>query len=118
VKLTINIATRGRPELLRMTVERTLPNMKLASTTLMISADSDDQATIDSFRDYPRDERVTFCVGEREDSRGEKYDRALTERPADVYLPAVDCAPILTPGFDQMNIRSGSSITRFTTLRA
>ncbi len=42
----------------------------------------------------------------REDSRGEKYDRALTAAPADVYLPAVDCAPILTPAFDQIIINA------------
>ena len=39
-------------------------------------------------------------VKKREDSRGEKYDRALTEAPADVYLPAVDCAPFVSEGFD------------------
>lgn len=42
----------------------------------------------------------------REDSRGEKYDRALTEAPADVYLPCVDYAPALTYGFDEMIIEA------------
>ncbi len=36
----------------------------------------------------------------REDSRGEKYDRALSEAPADIYLPATDYGAILTPSFD------------------
>jgi hypothetical protein len=102
MKLTINIATRGRPELLRMTVERTLPNIRRDDTTLMVSADEDDAATIDSFKSYPKDGRLKLSIKPREDSRGEKYDRALTEAPADLYLPAVDCAPILTPGFDQI----------------
>jgi hypothetical protein len=98
LRLTINIATRGRPELLKATIERTLPNITNPSTVLMVSADEDDTAT---FATWP-DSRVKFSVRPREDSRGEKYDRALKEHPADVYLPAVDCAPIVTPGFDQM----------------
>lgn len=47
-----------------------------------------------------------MSVRPREDSRGEKYDRALTEAPADVYLPAVDCAPVITPAFDQAIINA------------
>jgi hypothetical protein len=52
------------------------------------------------------DERVHISIKPREDTRGEKYDRALTECPADVYLPAVDYAPILTPGFDNKIIEA------------
>jgi hypothetical protein len=108
MKLTINIATRGRPELLKMTVERTLPNIQRADTTLMISADEDDQLILGCLGDLPLDKRMKFSVKPREDSRGAKYDRALTEAPADLYLPAVDCAPILTPGFDQILLDKAS----------
>jgi hypothetical protein len=71
-------------------------------TTLMISADDDDVSALKGLESLPKDPRLHISVKPREDSRGEKYDRALTEAPADVYLPAIDCAPILTPGFDQI----------------
>jgi hypothetical protein len=106
LKLTINIATRGRPELLKETIERTLPNITNPSTVLMVSIDEDDAktTTISSWMGPKAllDKRVRCSIKPREDSRGEKYDRALTEAPADVYMPAVDFAPIVTPGFDQM----------------
>lgn len=101
MNLTINIATRGRPELLRKTVERTLPNIARKDTTLLVSIDSDDAATIDSLPKLPEHPQFVVSVADREDSRGRKYGRALQVAPADVYLPAVDCAPILTAGFDQ-----------------
>ena len=49
-----------------------------------------------------------MSVKEREDSRGEKYDRALTEAPADVYLLATDYGAILTPGFDEKILEAAS----------
>lgn len=101
MKLTMNIATRGRPELLRTTLEKTLPNVSRPDTTIMVSVDDDDEKTIQLFKTTPFSGKVLVSVRPREDSRGEKYDRALTEAPADIYLPAVDCAPILTPGWDQ-----------------
>lgn len=102
MSLTLNIATRGRPELLRKTLERTLPNVSRADTAVMVSVDDDDQATLDMFKSTPFNRKVIVSVKPREDSRGEKYNRALTEAPADVYMPAVDCAPIVTRGFDQL----------------
>lgn len=101
MKLTINIATRGRPDLLKMTVEKTLPRMTRSDTVLMVSVDDDDKGTIAVLDTLPKDRRIHVSVKPREDTRGEKYNRALTECPADVYLPAVDCAPIMTPSFDQ-----------------
>lgn len=106
MKLSINIATRSRPDLLRATIAQTLPNMARKDTTLLISVDEDDKATLESLKRLPRDDRLLVSVKPREDSRGEKYDRVLTEVPADIYLPAVDYAPILTPGFDQAIINA------------
>lgn len=108
MKLTINIATRGRPELLRKTIEATLPNITRKDTTLMVSVDADDTETIESLPKIDGYSRVYVSVKEREDSRGEKYDRALREAPADVYLPAVDCAPFLKRGFDQSILDAAS----------
>jgi hypothetical protein len=41
--LTINLCTRGRPELLLRTVQETLKHMVLSTTIFMISVDHDDQ---------------------------------------------------------------------------
>lgn len=104
VTLTINIATRGRPELLLKTCEAMLANMALPDTRLMISADADDKPTSDALRnwigmDFPR---VFLSVSEREDTVAEKWNRAIEACPADVYVPAVDYRPITTPGFDKI----------------
>ena len=97
--LTINLCTRGRPELLLHTVEETLRNMVLPSTVFMISVDHDDQKTIDILPRLPADRRLRPVIGQREDSLGGKYNRAL-QAPADLYLAMVDYAPHVTPGFD------------------
>jgi glycosyltransferase involved in cell wall biosynthesis len=106
MKLTMVIATRNRPELLLRTVMDTLPNVSRKDTRILLAVDDDDQETIDCLKRLPKDDRLMVSVKPREDSRGEKYDRALTEATADVYLPAVDCAPIVTPAFDQKIINA------------
>lgn len=101
LKLTVNMMTRGRPEIVAQTVARTLPNIVLPNTTLMLLVDDDDPETIAALTPFAMDEHVLVSVRPREDTRGEKYDRALTECPADVYLPTCDYAPITTKGFDE-----------------
>lgn len=102
MSLTIAIATRSRPDILKETVERTLANIQCDDTSLLVLADADDDNTVDNLYKLPEDSRVLTSIEKREDTRGLKYDRALTLAPADVYLPAVDYAPILTPGFDRI----------------
>ena len=97
--LTINLCTRGRPELLLRTVQETLKNIVLPTTIFMISVDHDDQKTIDALPHLPVDRRLRPVVAQREDSLGGKYNRAL-QVPADVYLAMVDYGPHITPGFD------------------
>lgn len=101
MSLTINLATRGRPNILLETVKITLENMVRDDTMFMISADGDDQSTIDALGQLPTDKRLYPVVLDREDSVGAKYNRALVHAPADVYLVMVDYAPHVTPGFDQ-----------------
>lgn len=105
--LTINLCTRGRPELLLRTVEETLRNMVLPTTIFMISVDHDDQKTIDALPQLPADRRLRPLIGLREDSLGGKYNRAL-QVPADVYLAMVDYAPHVTPGFDAKILEAAS----------
>ena len=105
--LTINLCTRGRPDLLLRTVAETLPNMVLPTTIFMISVDHDDQQTIDALPQLPRDRRLRPVVAQREDSLGGKYNRAL-QVPADVYLAMVDYGSHITPGFDAKILEAAS----------
>lgn len=104
MSLSLIIQTRDRTDLLRYTLEKTLPNIKRDDTKVLICVDDDDVLTKLKMEDkfFPKDPRIIWSVKKREDSRGEKYDRALTLAPASLYLPSVDCAPFTTPGFDQI----------------
>lgn len=100
--LSILLTARSRPELLRYTVDTTVPNIRDPSTRLIIAADDDDTAeTIAAARDleakYPC---VEASVLPRECGLGEKVNRVLTIAPADVYLHMTDYQPNVTPGFD------------------
>lgn len=97
--LSIILATRGRPQLLTETVERTLPNMVYADTKMVIAIDHDDEPTIKAASKL-MDPRVIPDVRKREDSLGAKYNNRMSVCPADVYLVMVDYAPHITVGFD------------------
>jgi hypothetical protein len=87
MRLTINLVTRGRPERLLDTVERTLPLLGEASTQLVISIDDDDQPTravADRLRAL--DGRIIIDSRPREDALGAKWDRGLDYR-AGCYFP-------------------------------
>lgn len=105
MRLTHIIPTRGRPERLHETIGRTVPNLGRDDTRLLICVDDDDHMTIAALASLSsHGGRIVISIKPREDSRGEKYDRALTEAPADLYLLGVDTVPILTPGYDQILI--------------
>lgn len=108
MSLTVAVATRNRPHLLVQTIQKTLPNVMLPDTRIVILADQDDMETVSLLQTMPHHPQVLVSCLPREDSRGAKYDRVLRVAPADVYLPAVDYAPILTPGFDQAIIRASN----------
>lgn len=102
LKLTISMMTRGRPKIAAETIERTLSNITCKDTTLMVLLDEDDETLPEFMRIFSKAYPPLYLsVRPREDSRGQKYDRALTECPADVYLPTCDYAPITTKGFDE-----------------
>ncbi len=98
--LTIIVQTRGRPGHLRETLARTLPALALETTTVLVCVDDDDFATKNIIDTLPQDPHLQISIRPREDTRGPKYDRALTDAPADVYLPTTDKVPITKPGFD------------------
>lgn len=102
MKLTFNIGARGRPEKLLETVNLSLANIIRTDTRFLICLDDDDETMTPFLDKFPNDDRIILSVKPREDSRGEKYDRCLTEAPADVYMLGVDHSPIITPGWDQI----------------
>jgi hypothetical protein len=119
MKLTINLVTRGRPERLLNTVERTLPLLGEASTQFVISVDDDDTETLKALDSKLKpngpgppwiwfdDPRVFVDIRQREDALGAKWDRALAY-PADVYYPMADYTAYVTPAFDTKILEAAS----------
>lgn len=98
MKLVINLITRGRPEVLVRTINRTLENISSDDTTFMVSADDDDHPTCDVLR--PFENRLYVSIEPREDDIGSKYNRML-RWDADVYCNLSDYTAFVTPGFDR-----------------
>jgi hypothetical protein len=107
MKLTIALATRGRPELLRETIARTLPNVAEQGTTIAVLFDEDDKASA-GFLPNIISRHVRYIVAPREDSFGEKFNRAIKIAPADVYMAMGDYVPCVTPGFDTKVLEAAS----------
>jgi hypothetical protein len=107
VKLSIILATRGRPHLLVPTVRTTLANVRNKDTRLVVMADEDDEDTVLC---RPQIERMgaSMWVGPRAMSLGEKYNAGVSVEPGDVYMVMVDYAPHITEGFDQRILDAAS----------
>lgn len=108
--LSILLTARSRPELLRWTVETTVPNIAESGTRLIIAVDDDDTPeTIGMARALEGEyAAVQSSVLPREDTLGAKVNRVLTVAPADVYLHMVDYRPHLTPSFDTKILEAAS----------
>jgi hypothetical protein len=102
MRLTVSIATRGRPDILMDTLNAYVGNSTLPDTRVHVAIDEDDE-TMKGFKvrmlGYGK---VVLSVQPREDTRGLKHQRVLTEAPADLYLVGTDHSPIVTPGWDGM----------------
>lgn len=102
MSVTINLATRGRPERLLVVVEKTAKMLTRDDTCYMISVDDDDQPTLDIVDKLSAvDSRVFVNIKPREDAIGDKWSRNL-ERPADVYTIQGDYRVPTKPGWDAM----------------
>jgi hypothetical protein len=109
MSLSILLTARSRPELLKWTVETTMPNIRDSDTKLVIAIDDDDTETISAARELSdNDSCVGYSVRPREETLGAKVNRILTIAPADVYLHMVDYRPHLTPGFDTKILEAAS----------
>lgn len=100
--LSILLTARSRPELLRWTVETTVPNIREPDTYLIIAIDDDDsdETRQVAIKLAKKHSCVAVSILPREDTLGAKVNRILSIVPADVYLHMVDYRPHLTPGFD------------------
>jgi hypothetical protein len=113
MKLAINLASRNRPQLLYDTVMRTASQIRNPDTVFMVSADADDQPTIDMM--MPLDKLaggprlIEVDIRQREDTIAAKWNRVVENNPdADVYMLMCDDGPIITPGFDEAIIEAAS----------
>lgn len=101
MRLVLNIATRGRPHALVNTILKTAAAIRQHDTVIMVSADDDDQGTLDAISSLRCPIHVS--TRPREDTVAAKWNRALDEIPdADVYLPMADHTAFVTPDFDGM----------------
>lgn len=107
MKLVISLATRGRPQQVIDTINRSTPNLELQNTVFMVQVDEDDKATIEALGDTKLDPRVVINIKLREDTIAAKWNRALSE-PADVYLVCGDDDPYITPGYDGKILEAGA----------
>ncbi len=107
MKLTTIVATRGRPSSLIPTLTYTLRQMTRDDSTILLCVDDDDHETIAALPQLPDDPRLKISIKPREDTRGAKYQRALTEAPADLYMVGHDATTITTKGFDQAFVNGG-----------
>lgn len=108
MNLVINLVTRGRPDYLKRTLERTLPNIALPTTKLMVSCDIDDLPTTTMVHHYfGSHSNVSLSIAPREDSTSAKYNRALELKP-DLIGNLSDYTAITTPGFDKVIIETAN----------
>lgn len=98
MRLTVTIASRGRPALLNQAIDAALSNAALPSTRVLAAVDQDDDATLAEVKERSR---LKISVRKREDSVGAKWNRALRELPADVTMMATDNSVIASPGYDR-----------------
>ena len=101
MKLCITLATRGRPQQVVDTIQKSTVNLALSNTQFIVQVDADDRPTIEALEKAPLDSRVSVNIAPREDTIAAKWNRALRV-PADLYLVAADDDPYMTPAYDAM----------------
>ena len=105
MSLVLNLATRGRAELLTRTILTTSKNITRPDTVFMIAADADDAETLDALgklQEWGGIKNLYVSIEAREDTIAAKWNRALKAFPnAAVYMPMCDDGPAITAGFDE-----------------
>src|SRR5690242_3472049 len=93
MRLTVGLATRGRPELAAWAAKQAKELARDPATCVVILADADD-APIEA------PAGVMLSVEPREDSVGAKFNRMLRVAPADVYMSICDYRAQASAGYD------------------
>lgn len=109
-KLAISLPTRGRPDRVAETVNRSIVNWRDSNTVLWIMADGDDAHTLDIGHRLEafHKGRVKVSIKQREDTIAEKWNRILELEPdADVFLAGADDDPYTTEGYDSLILQAG-----------
>jgi hypothetical protein len=106
MKLTISMVSRGHPQLLAKTVQQTLAHMTRPDTTLFVGLDHDDHAGIAEVVTWNTHPQLVLSIKEREDTIAGKWNRVLTDAPADAYYVMVNYAPAATKGFDEVIVEA------------
>lgn len=115
MRLVISLASRGRPQQLIDTVNRSMANWRMDNTVMMIAIDDDDAATQVHLAQNaphawfigPNGPRVVVDVRKREDTIAAKWNRALAI-PGDAYLIAADDDVPVTEGYDAKILEAAS----------
>lgn len=98
MKVTLCVATRGRPSLLRQSLTATLGTSVCDETRIVVGCDED--ASPDERPWEITNDKIVVSVAPREDSLGAKYNRCQRAAPADLYVVGCDDTVIATPGWD------------------
>lgn len=99
--LSLLIASRGRPTELLRTISETDAHLALPDQTVISVALDWDDETMRGVEPPETRARLVWHVGEREDSLGQKYNRAADNAPAAIYALGADDNVFKTDGWDQ-----------------
>lgn len=97
--VSLVIPSRGRPDLLRQSVDAALASSFLSSTRIVVGLDSDTNDKIDA--NLLWSSKTIVSVEDREDSLGAKYNRCQRAHEADLYVLGSDDVAMVTPGWDE-----------------
>lgn len=109
-RLVITLATRDRAEKLVDTIERSIINWTDPDTVLVVQADEDDPKTYEAVQRgqiIKWGQRVLIDVAPRPDTIAEKWNRAVKQPDAELFLVAADDDPYITPGYDSRLLEAG-----------
>lgn len=106
MKVSVCIASRGRPALCRLTVTRLQTGAVLEGTRIVVALDSDDPE-----RDnYGLPAGCTVSVADREDSLGAKWNRAYRHADADLAVLWPDDAVMPDRGWDDLLAKAAATL--------
>jgi hypothetical protein len=102
MSVSLCIAARGHPALLRQAVSLAWLTLRDPDTRIVIAVDDDDPDNIEVVRALERHcvPKVIVSVGPREDTLGAKYNRAQQAHRADLYVVGCDDTGMATVGWD------------------